>query len=225
MKMRNAIAVVGVTGALIVGQFVGNAFADTTTDSLTQAKTLLSSYQQTNDKVAACMRGKNLSYNAGLMKEDVWDAFSLIPPGEMNDAARKELALQTKSAATEDPNDALMASLPAEGQEVWVKAVNDCSTQIDYAASGGAEGKAKVEEAQRAALASPEVQAAAKVYVDCMSTQGFAVDSDPYVAPEGISQGEHGTTDAEIALVDRYNSAWTVCAQSWQQTFDRKLFG
>jgi hypothetical protein len=225
MRIRNVIAVVGITGTLIVGQLVGNAFAATTTDSLTQAEGLLATYQQTNNQVAACMRDRGLTYYADLMKDDVWDAYSIIPSGEMNDAARKQLALRTRTAATENPNDALLASMSSEAQATWAATVNDCSTQIDSAASGGAEGRARVEAAQRAALASPEVQAASRTYVGCMSAKGFTVDLDPFVAPQNVSEGEHGTSDAEITLVDQYNAAWSVCAQSWQQTFDQKLFG
>lgn len=225
MKIRNAIAVVGLTGTLIAAQLVGNAFADTTADSLTQAKNLLGSYQQFNEKMAACMGLQGLDYDATLMKSDVGDAFSVIPPEEMDKAARKQLTVQNNAAATEDPNDALMATMSAQEQEVWATAVNDCSAQIDFEASGGAEGRAKVEQARRAAAASPEVQAAAKTYVACMGAEGFAVDVDPFVPPAGISQGEHGTSAAEIALVEKYTKAWDACVQPWQETFDQKLFG
>ncbi|MEU7904179.1 hypothetical protein [Actinoplanes sp. NPDC049118] len=204
---------------------MGNAFAATSTDSLAQAKQLLNTYRKTNLKVGACVQGKSLSYDATLTHDDVADAFSIIPPEDFNGDVLAEIAVQNRKAVAEDPNNALLAGMTDQEKEIWTQAVNDCSTQIDFEASGGAEGRAKVEEAQRAALASPEVQAASRVYVACMSGAGFTVSLDPYVAPPGIAQGEHGTSEEELALVERYNSAWQICAPPWQQAFDQKLFG
>ena len=118
-----------------------------------------------------------------------------------------------------------MGNMSPQAQSTWVDAVNECSAKVDFELAGGAEGQAKVAAAQRAALASPEVTKAAKVYVSCMRDQGFTVELDPFVAPQAISESEHGTSAAEIAVVDKYNSVWRTCVQPWQQAFNQKLFG
>jgi hypothetical protein len=224
MRIRNAIAVFGITGVLIVGQLVGNAFAATSTDSLAQAKQLLNTYRKTNQKVAVCVQGKGLSYNAAVTRDDVADAFSIIPPENFNSEVLEEIAVQNRKAAAEDPNIPLLAGMTDEEKEIWSRAVNDCSTQIDLEVSGGAEGRAKVEEAQNAAMASPEVQAASRAYVSCMEGAGFTANADPFIAPPNISQTD-GETEAEVALVEAYNNAWHACAPAWQEVFDQKLFG
>jgi hypothetical protein len=225
MRIRHVVLIVGITGTLVTTQLVGSALADPKPDLLAQAKQVLASYGQTNQMVAACMRSKGLSYDARLTKLDVIDAFSIIPPNEVTDTIRTELAARTKAAAAEDPNDRLMAGMAPQAQSFWAEAVNECSMRVESQLSGGAEARAKVAEAERAALASPEVQAAAQVYVNCMRTQGFTVDVNPFVAPQAISEAEHGASAAEIATVDEYNNAWRTCVQPWQKAFDQKLFG
>ena len=83
MRIRSLVIVAGFAGTLVMTQLMASAFADPKSQSLTQAEQFLGAYMQTNQKVAACMKGKGLSYDARLAKVDVIDAFSTIPEAEL----------------------------------------------------------------------------------------------------------------------------------------------
>ncbi|WP_328471665.1 hypothetical protein OHA21_07810 [Actinoplanes sp. NBC_00393] len=220
MRIRSAGVLVGITATLIVSQLVGSAFAEPKPDPTAHARELLVFYGKTNQWLATCMNGKGLEFHPGLAKADVIDAYSSVPESEVPEKIRTQIA-----STPDDPNEPLMATMSPQAQAAWSGAVNDCSAQLEEEKSGGAEGRARVAQAQRAAAASPEVQAAARTYVACMGGQGFTVDSDPFLVPQHVAEAEHGSSAAEIALEDRYDAAWRTCVQPYQQAFDKKLYG
>lgn len=224
MNIRSVVAVAGLAGTLVITQLVGSALAASTPDPTTQGKKLLASYDQTNKQLATCMHGQGLAFDAGLAKSDVVDAFSVALEGNLDDAARAQISAQTQ-ASPDDPNGVLTAKMTPPVYEAWAKAVNDCSAQLEYKMSGGAEGMAKIAELQRAAKASPEVQAAAQAYVKCMLGRGYTVN-DPFAAPKAIMEAQESAYSAEVnAVLTGYDRAWRTCVAPYQQTYDNKLFG
>jgi hypothetical protein len=185
---------------------------------------VLADYAAANQKTAQCMQQKGFSYNPGLAKSDVADAFGLsgkTGSGYTIPADVESLLAQ----AADDPNAAIVSSLTPSDQQVWAGAVNDCSAQVDLAAAGGSGGLAKVEALMRAAKASPEMKKAAQDYSSCMQAKGFSVAPDPDSAPQEVMDAEDTDTAAAQQLVDAFNADWHACVAPYQQALNLRLFG
>lgn len=224
MRIRSALVIAGIAGTFVLTFSAGSVLAAPTPDPMTQVNQLLASYEQTNQRLAVCMKGKGLEFNPRLAKSDIVDAFGIVPKDALTDKIRAEMGTRSQSAP-DDPNGPLMARMSPASQASWASAVNECSAQLDFEMSGGAEGKAKITALKRAAAESPEVKAAAGVYVNCMRDRGFVVEGDPFVAPQAVSEAEHGNSSASADVVEKYDNAWRSCVKPYQEAYDRRLFG
>jgi hypothetical protein len=216
---------VGIAGTFTVAQLAGSAFAGPTPDALSQGKKLLAVYRQTNQQLADCMAEKKLPFDGQLVKSDVVDAFggprALDKLGAL---ARAEVDALVKAAA-DDPNAGPVSEMPPDDQVSWADAVNECSERIALEQSGGVDRQAEIDELQRAAEASPEVQTAAAAYVTCMGGYGFAVVKDPFRAPQSIMDAVESGSAADKDALDRYDGAWRTCVEPYQEVYDRAVFG
>lgn len=225
MKILNAVAVAGIVGTFALTQLIGSAFAVPPSDPLTDGQNLLASYEQTNKQLGSCMHDRELGFNDEVTKTDVTDAFRPVMEADPSDRTKERVEALWRDAV-EDPNKDLVASMTAAEKTSWAAALNECSQRLEDELSGGVESAAKIQELQRAAASSPEVQAAAQNYVTCMGDQGFNVDSNPFVAPQAVSEAAHQDYSPEVQeLLDGYNGAWRTCVEPYQRTYDQKLFG
>jgi hypothetical protein len=224
MKIRTVILGAGAVGTLILTQLAGAGIAQPNPDPMSGARQLLAAYVQTNAKLANCMRAKGLSYDGGVVKSDVVDAFQDIPANQLSAKDRNEISALTR-ATPDDPNAKAFAAMSASDQARWAGAVNACSIEVDRQSAGGADMAAKIAKLQQDALASPQVRDAAQAYAGCMSGRGYTVARDPFEAPQGVMDAEHDDSADARSLVARYDEAWRACVTPYQQVLDRAMYG
>lgn len=221
MRIRSIAAITGIAGALVLTQLVGSADAQAA-DPLAQFEEVIESHTLSNKLLGACVLEKGFDFDGSVEKADIIDAATFIAPNDLTAEVQATVDARI-AAAPDDANSAVVAKLTPEQQAAWIDAVNDCGTNVDEKLSGGLEARNKVALSQMAAMTNPKVAAAAQTYVDCMATQSFKVDADPFVASKEIMQAEHGLTDAEINLVEKYNTAWHSCVPAYQAAVDQAL--
>lgn len=212
-------------GVLVVGQLLGSLFVKAAPDELAQGKQQLAVYSQINQRVAACMHKQGFSYDGGLVKSDVVDAFQATSSAKgLSPRARREVAALTRSTAA-DPNNAIVATMTVSQQYIWTRAVNQCSSKVDDQVSGSDEQKARLAELQQSAKGSPEVRAAARSYATCMSSHHFSVPSDPFTPPAAIIAAEQDNSANATATLSAYDVAWHKCVEPYQKAYNHKMFG
>lgn len=175
--------------------------------------------------IATCMSERGFEYVVAMPADATADIArqEAVIAGEDGESAYQ----QAVAAAPDDPNDALVAALPEDGQAVWVDALYGTDTtagcyDLTYEEAWGTDYEQLTQEMadfNARVSAEPDVIAAVDVYADCMGAAGYAVPH-PDGVEDNIAEQVAGL-DAEAAQTygDAMYAAHQTCVGPYEEAF------
>ena len=175
--------------------------------------------------IATCMAERGFEYIVAMPADATADIArqEAVLAGEDGEAAYQEAV----AAAPDDPNDALVAALPEDGQAVWVDALYGTDTTVGcydltYSEAWGTDYEQitrEMEEFNALVAAEPDVIAAVDAYAACMGAAGYSV---PH--PDGVEDAitaHVADLDAEAAesAGDAMYAVHETCVGPYEEAF------